>query len=66
VNLNLFSDTIKSLTVEENPIENSHKTQINSAKSTAFNEKNDSKNKLGLSIDNTFNHIKLLNVIYFI
>ncbi len=60
MNLNLFSDIVNSLTVEVNPIENPHKTQINSAISTAFDEKKDSKNKLGLSIANTFNHIKLL------
>ena len=59
LNLNLYSDTENSLTVEENPIENVHETKKNSALSTAYNEKNDSNNKLGLSIDNNFNHIEL-------
>ena len=59
LNLNLYSDTENSLTVEENPIENVHETKKNSALSTAYNEKNDSNNKLWLSIDNNFNHIEL-------
>ena len=59
VNLNLFSDTENSLTVEENPIENVHETKKNSALSTAYNEKNYSKNKFGLIIDKTLNHIEL-------
>ena len=59
VNLNLFSDTVNSLTVKENTIDNVHEAQINSATSTTYNEKYESNNKLGLIIDKNLNHIEL-------